>query len=902
MVTIPELTGAGVFVGREGELAALLESFELVAKAHTAFAMVSGEAGIGKSRLANELCRRVAERAQGVAIGHCLETIRTPFFPFLEIFDELGLNAGFEAAQNKDSAVRGRAQRERHLRRLQSLAHSLLTAAINKPFVVVIEDVHWADAATLGLLEHLAVSRAHGQLMVVLTVRAEEIERGGAFARVLVRLRNAGLITVGLGPLAPREVTELLRSSAPKPLARETIARIRDLAEGNPLFVEELLRAAVDDDNSLLDPAYANIRATVIDRFYLLCETDQRVLVCAAVAGRFFDVPLVAELSKRSFDEVLATLARARSLQLVRDGPSPQTIAFRHAVFCEVIYRELLRADAQSLHAKVAEYAERQPERPLAEIAYHWSKAGNHDKAREYNLRAGDDAMQLTAFEDAARCYDEAIRYISPGTFAYAELAEKRAYAWYSAGVGENTGRMFADAVAGYEAIGQRQKVVEMHLFLSRQAWNDAETPDGYRHAMRAAELIGDADPSLRDYAKTMAASYATHLGDVDEAAQILDFAIGGNPEIAARMLDTQAIIQARRGDVDAALALCAEAQEVARQSGGPDVRVRVVTNAADVYAACGRLSEAADLWRDAYVVAQASGYIGRMAYAALGYAAALLLCGDIARARELYGIAVGTGVSNACVAIQAAAVGAMLRALVDSLPPVFPEGRAILDMALHSKESLRIGQLGGAIAFEQIASNRNEEARETLARSVAELTSPAFAEMLLLLAAAHGDPETQAQARSLLATSPSHSGLAVADLCKKGAQAAQLPARERNVALGELANAAAQLSHYPLQLAFLRLSGDDAKACRVAETIGATGYAKRLEKLRERPSPSRLALTRRELEVARLLAEQESNRGIALRLGLSERTVEHHVASILSRLDVRSRWLVTPELISSIT
>lgn len=906
------------FVGREEELAALDECFERAASGKPTLVAISGEVGIGKSRLVREALSAIEPRA-AVGVGHCLEHLKTPFLPFGEIVRGVKLELGFDLQHEAEPVARGRVQTEKHLRRLQMVAHALTNAG-EKPFVVVVEDLHWADAATLGLIEHLAVSGTRGRLLIILTLRSEAIERAGAFARVLSKLRGAGLISVRLGPLKPTEMTALLRTAMQTQLPRATIERIKSLAEGNPLFAEELLRAALDDN--ALHPAYASIRATVIDRLYQLSEADQRVIVCASVVGRFFDPHLVAALANRSFEETIAALRRARNLQLIREAHDPGTqhsLAFRHSLFSEVVYRELLEVEARALHARAARVILTLPKDDVAgrtaEIAYHYSAAGDVEKAPLYNTEAGDAAMRLTAFEDAAGFYEQALRYLEPGTLQHAELSEKRAYAWYAAGLAENTAGLFSDALSAYEALGDQQKVAEMLLFLSRQAWNDAETPDGYRHAIRAAELIGDQDPALRDYAMTMAASHAVHLGQVEESERILDSLDATDPDIAVRIIDTRAMIFARKGEIDEALRLCGEAQALAQRTADPDVLVRVYSNSADITALTGRRMEAAELWREAYSAAQAGGYIGRMAYAALGYAAALIECGELRRAHELYQLALETGVSNASVTIQAAAVGAMLHALLGTVPSPHIKEETALELALRSQESLRIGQLAASLAFSRLAQRDNEGAQGILASAISSLeTAAAFAETLLLMGATHGDAATRVRSRDLLspqnvAQSPHKvilnrsrdvEGLRVLSICRRIIEALDLGGTALPSRLESIADQWAQMHCHILRLVTLELVGDAAKMRSALDSIKAVGYLDRLKNGNVLSSTSRTRLTPREAEVARLLAEAESNRTIAQRLGISERTVEHHVESILSRLGVRSRWLVTRDLITT--
>ncbi len=869
------------FVGRDEELVALTDCLERASEGRSMLVAIGGEAGIGKSRLVREFRARIEARAEKIVTGRCLETIKAPFLPFIQIFRELELDPGFDLGKFEEPAARGRAQREQHVARLQQLAHALLRAAAPKPHVLVIEDLHWADAATLELLEHLALSGGQGRLLVIVTVRTDGINRGGTLARVLSRLRAAGLIFVSLSTLKAPEITALLRGTAPR-LPRAVIERIKALSEGNPLFAEELLRAALDGDDALSHPAYSSIRAMVIDRLYKLPEDDQQIIACASVVGRFFNVRFVAALANIELERCIAALRRARNLQLIREVPehaSRDVLAFRHAIFAEIIHDELLGVEARHLHMRLAEHLEREDDAKhrVAEIAHHYSVAQNAKKALLYKVRAGDDAMSLTAFEDAARSYDEALRYAQAGTPVFAQLAEKRAYAWYAAGVAENTDELFSQAVTAYEALGQRQKVVEMLLFLSRQAWNDAQSVDGYQHAMRAIELIAEDDDQLRDYARTMAASYAAHLGNLDEAESIIaELGASQRPEIAARITDTRAMIMARRGRLDDAWGIFLEAQQIVRRSGDPDAIVRVFSNSADIAAARGQRREAASLWREAYTTAKSAGYIGRMAYAALGYAAALLDCGQVEAAREPFENAMATGVTNASVAIQAAGVAALLRAFLGTAPPGTVEEEHALELAVRSRESLRIGQLGAAIAFAYFAEERGDDGREVLRKTIDALESPAFAEFLLVLGVLHGDLPTKVKARALL-QSGSEPSTSFAGLCRSVVVALDAAPGARAAALRDVIRVADEQGCVPLRLALLGV--------------------KRVPSGESR----RVALTRREFQVARLLAEATTNRSIAEQLGISERTVEHHVESILSRLGLRSRWLVTPDLLAQL-
>ncbi len=866
------------FVGRADELLALGEAFNLAADGHTTVVAVTGDAGIGKSRIVTEFFRIVRERAFGLARGHCLEHLRAPFLPVIEILRDLQLDAAASLLPHQDPSP-ARGSQELQVRAFREASRHLCSAPPNRPYVLNVEDVQWADAATLSFLEYLVCTQTRAPLLVVLTLRAEAFEHPTGFARTLARMRAAGLITIPLRPLDRSEMSHLIRDAAPAPISRQSAERIKALAEGNPLFAEELLRAVLDEgQDAITHPAFSSIRTTVLEHFYELSEADQQVLYCAAVIGRVFDVRLIARLLGRRLVDVLAGIRRARNLQLVREESSgSHCVAFRHPIFCDVIYRELLAVELRELHGRVAAALEEGSAAAEHEsaLAYHWSKAGDDAKALHYNMRAGDAAVKLAAYEDAAHFYDSAFERTEPQTLLHAEVAEKRAYAWYAAGVQERTDELFATALAAYEQLGQHQKVVGMHLFLSRQAWNDVQTPRGYAYALQAAELIGPNDDALRDYALTMAASYAVHLGNPDEAIALLEHTKPTkDPAIAARRFDTIAIARCRLGDAPAVLETMQAAQQAADASGDPDLVVRVYSNSADLHAVYGDSEAALASWRRAFTAAQEGGFIGRMAYAALGYAWACIDAGDLERARRLYATAMETGVKNASVVLLEQCVGALL----GTLRAASGTASQALDLAVQSRETLRIGQAGSALALAALSEQRNADAESILERAVTALEAPDFAETLLLLGSLYGGAATRSRARDLLES---------------------LAQRNANV----LARAAYDTVLAHERTGTIRAATLRAAAERWSEMRRPQLHALVLSLINSAPVPSRRVravglLTRREVEIARLVADGLSNRTISDRLGISERTVEHHVASVLAQLGIRSRWLITPQLL----
>lgn len=873
------------FVGRLEELAALREAFDRAAGGQTTMVALVGEVGIGRSRLVAEMLARTKAMAGAIAIGPCLERVRAPFLTLNEVLCELGLGAETGDLLTDDDVTDSGPTKERLIRRYHDLARLLLTAPARRPYIVAIEDVHWSDAATLGLFEYLAVARLNGPLLVILTLDSEAIEPGGRFSEAYNRLRSNGLMTIRLRALNRSETGELISFSSPAHLPRTAVERIKDLSEGNPLFATELLRTALEEGpDALARAAFSSIRSIVLGRFYQLSTADQNILQCASVVGRVFDPTLVATLTDRSLVDVLAGLRRARNLLLIyeRRTPTDGSIAFSRALFCDIIYRELFSAEVKGLHTNIAEALEAEAEscNHVADLAYHWSAAGNDAKALLFAERAGDNAAALAAYEDAARYYDQALGRVEPGTRAYAALAEKRAYAAYAAGVVERTAELFSDALTLYAALGDRDKVIQMQIFLSRQAWTDGKTEDGLLHALRAVELIGDGDVGRKNFALAMAASYAIHLGRSDQAIELASRAQAPFlADIEARFLDTKAIAHARCGEQAASFAALSAAQNAADVSGDPDLIVRVYSNSADVAAMFGRTDDTLRWWAHAVGSAQRGQYIGRMAYAALGHALALLGIDDPNAAQRLYAVAAGTGVSNSTVLMLGACVGASLRALGIHGGALLATEDEALGMAIRSREPLRIGQVGAVLATAALLERRIQCAHTILSRAIDVVEAAPFAEDLLALTSIFGEPRDQRKARAILETA----------------------ARRRDNIVARAA--------YDTTIAYDRTDHTRATALGAAadrwKTFGRSGIARLLAsvaegRMRQQAVRHGSMLTRREREIAQLVADGLSNRSIGERLSISERTVEHHVSSLLSRLGIRSRLFLTPELLES--
>jgi len=891
-------------VGRHDELVLLNDRFEEARSGRTAVVALAGDTGIGKSRLVREFKASVEGEFARYAEAQCIERLSAPLFPIAEIVRAL---RGEETIDSElfPTGLDGqfRDNNERHLRRLAAIRSALSGEKGGKPNFVLIEDLHWADDATLALVDYVAASsRTSGPLFLVATLRTEATERRAEIARTLSRLRAAGAAVVELQPLGRTEIAALVRGAADTSyrLPREFVERIKDRSEGNPLFAEELLRAAFSTSPAdLRSPGFATIRTTVLERFYEQSELDQRTLICAAVVGRFFDVRLVASLSGRTVDEIFASMRRARNAYLIRElgGPAGYVLSFRHILYSDVLYRELMTGEAADLHARVAAELETWTDRNHdSEIAFHWSAAGNAEKAVAFNFRAAEQAVSMHNYSEAARLYEEALRFTDQHSEQYAAIAEKRALAQYSSGASDQVRFALEIARRAYERLDRPAKIAEILLLQSRQAWNDVDTLDAYELAVQTASLKGLRNTRLREAATVLAALHAAHLGRTKEALRLASSVKDKTDRgTLARRNDVLALVHARLDQGEGALKRAKEATEIALGLGDPDLIVGTFSDLATILFTYGQFEEANAAWQTCHETAMRSGYSGLMAYAALGYATNLLYQGDVTRASELLRQVVDRA-SGGSVRMLAPAVNALLRALGDPsrLPDLFDENEG-LALAIRSRENARIGHVTGLLACAKILSGESDQAEGIIDAALQNIDDPHFCELILGIGATSSSKDKAFRARTLLST--------LADQPSNVLARAILHAVDRygtkDAALDD-----GRLDGLPLIRAVLAYRLRAPSAARLAlKRMGAQVALDRLFKTRGTSGKKKKArLTPRQLEVAQLLSNGLSNRAIAKRLGISQRTAEHHVDSVLSMLGLRSRWLISAEVLNSIS
>ena len=394
-----------------------------------ALVLISGEAGIGKTALVDALAREAEDLGAQVRAGHCYDRTETPpYGPWMQIADGAAPLGRLEEIANQADLF---AQTRDYLAGL----------ATRGPLVLVLEDLHWADIASLDLLRFIARGLAHKPLLLVATYRDEDVHRHHPLGTIVPLLvREASTERLNLRPLDASATEELIR--ARYHLAERAAGRLTQFlmerSEGNALYLTELLRSL--EEERLLDqfdrPSYAEVLAQapvpallhliVDDRLARLGDETAALLAVAAVVGQ--EVSLAVWMAVAQVDEetVHAAAERAETAHLVDVWPNGQGIRFTHALIRDVLVEHIPAIRRRTLHRKVGESLAGLSRPDPDAVAYHFQQAGD-ERAAIWLVRAGERAEDAYALVAAAKRYEAAMVVLDaqkgdPGERAWVRL------------------------------------------------------------------------------------------------------------------------------------------------------------------------------------------------------------------------------------------------------------------------------------------------------------------------------------------------------------------------------------------------------------------------------------------------------------------------------------------------
>jgi DNA-binding CsgD family transcriptional regulator/tetratricopeptide (TPR) repeat protein len=953
-------------VGRTEELASVAAALAHAAQGQGGAIVLSGEAGIGKTRLAREALTLAQARgflalegraypmegrlAYGLfvdAVGSFLRSLdRARLMALVSGLSDLGRLFGGLPLPAPESVSDAALEKTRLFEALTRLVERL---AQTTPIALLLDDLHWADPASLELLHYLARNLASQRVLVLITYRAEEAGETRGLALLLASLRRAGLADELVVPrLRPQAVAQLAHSFLGNAASDELLALLEARAAGTPLFINELLRALQDagqlvrseggwtrrsNDAAILPQG---VRDLILGRLDRLDATERRVVDLLAVGGASVLHEVVRAAGALAEEALPAAVHRLRVAGFVAEELHDRGVVYHltHPLIQEVAYAELPEMARRLMHAAFARALEALHPGDVDQLAFHYRGAGpavDGERALEVLLRAGEQAREIYAYEQAARHFEAALRLVREGQrhSLLPLLLERLGEAWDRVGEGGAAVALWTEAIAEYARGSDVPAIVRLHRAVAATEWERGRFEAAQQALAAGLAALAGRSPSeeladllylrvstlrrqgeraglaaavgeLRAVAEQLNLSRALAQarlaeaelhdvrGEVRAAREQSQLALAaaeaaGDPLLIYRVREALLVLALSLGDHRSAHELAGHNLAIAGRLGTPTLQSRAHTYLAMAHWLAGAWDEALGHSERSVLLARRVGrprgivvalIVRIMILAVRGNLAEAEVC--LAAARGAYGerpaadrdTTLGIDLAEALLALERGDVP-RARALAAGLAPGWAAGRQPIGAALLAAAQVGAGEAEAALATARtLAQHDQGEAAyaEALAARVAGLAHQALGQPAAALA-------SLARAVELFAGLEMPFEAARARLEWAAARAPQAPEAAADAVRESLA---------------------------VFEQLGARSYIDRARGLlrrlgvrpppAHRPRPSGGPLSRRELEVARFVAEGLSNAAIAARLVISQRTVTTHLERIYSRLGITSR------------
>jgi DNA-binding CsgD family transcriptional regulator len=975
-VSAPSTPAGAPFVGRARELAALCERLARAAQGHGGTVLVGGEPGIGKTRLVAELASHAAVEGWRVLWGRTYESEgMPPYLPFAEALRDYVRTCPQAAlqAQLGDSGaevalivreVHGRVpdlpvppslgpEQERY-RLFESVCDFLQSIARDAApgLLLVLDDLHWADKPTLLLLQHLARRLAVTRLVVVGTYRTVDLARSHPLSEVLADLSRERLYErISLGAVARDDVATLVDALAGAPAAPVLIDAIVRETEGNPFFVEEIVRQLQAEGRQLGDPRAAverwalpeSVRQVVGRRLARLGTDANRMLQAAAVLGEGFGFDVLGAVCGLDFAALEDALDEALAAGMLREEGGRH--GFTHALIWQTLYAELNGPRRMRLHRAAAEALERayagNAEPHLAELAYHFCEAGplgDPSRAVGYARRSGERAFGLLAYEEGARLFGLALQATelqeAPDPLQRCELLLALGAAQRMAGELHASLESYRDCAAVARRVGAGETLARAAL-----GFEDAmlltgmpRDPNGDPSAALLEEglqALADGEGALRARLLGGLARAVYFAGDRQRGRAVAENAVAmarrnGDPAALAYAMAAKRIAISGPDGIDERLHVATELKQLARTAGdypllleGSYWRARTLLELGDV--------AGADAEIDAYtrIVTQ----LRQPRYLSDAEAFRLIRAMLEGRFEDAERFARSTLDFAGRASDQTAPPFVLAQTLFLRIARGTDADLAAIEPAVvHHVESVGLPRWRAMLALLYAELGREEDARHQfelvalndfadvprewlwrlamtcMAEVCVYLRDLRRAEPLYQLLLPHATYfVTEVGSVGSVAR---HLGMLAALLGRWDAAEAHLCAAiEANARVGARPALARSRHAYAELLRARRGRGDGARAreqllaaSALYEALAMPRWQGRVQQLLREPPAAGTApaypagLSEREVEVLRLIATGRSNQEIADTLVLSVRTVERHITNIYAKIDARGK------------
>jgi DNA-binding winged helix-turn-helix (wHTH) protein/tetratricopeptide (TPR) repeat protein len=678
------IIGSQPLVGREKEMSFLQERLNAAVQGQGSVVFITGQAGIGKTRLGREVrdravgmgCQWLEGRYEAVSqpyqawteitrsylhqSGASLQSVVGPYAVHLaKIVPEVG--GGLESTS---PVVRADPAGER-FRLFEGLTEFFIHVSREAPLVLFVDDLHWAPS--IEVVQHLARNIGNQRVLTIGAYRDDELKDNPGLSRTVLAMNRQRLFhPLTLSPLEQKEVAQLVSQRVDGTTNSQLIDVVFHKTEGNPFFVEEMVRylqerkAIVQTETGwrLTEAASIetpeSVKALIQEHLERLDQNAQELLQTASVIGRDFPLGLLRELVDQGEDRLIQGMDQSAKAGLVlrKRVPGEEVYSFTHDLMQEALYESVGPASRTRYHLRTGQAMEKLYAARLEgwydALAYHFLEGNDLQKAVEYSVRAGERASAIYTWGRANSHFQTALELLEKldaEPRQQAEVLEKLALAAMLSGRGKEALGHWEKALSTYETLGDDKKAGAIHLQLAQQYLSKAvgtrDAEKGYTHAGKAVTLLepkGDSVELAQAYARV--GHIAAHRNEPLSAGLT---PLEKGLALAQRLGDTAGVGEAaaslghvlvyHAGTMNRGLELAHEGYEAAKRSGDKVLLADAVLRVSESYLTLRDTDGALHWAEEAVEVSSQSGVLFSQIQSSLLLGWASILQGDTARA-----------------------------------------------------------------------------------------------------------------------------------------------------------------------------------------------------------------------------------------------------------------------------
>ncbi len=669
-----------LFVGREPELQQLQQLLDSSRAGKGATVFVFGEAGAGKSRLVKEFLKTVREKEITVVKGFCMSKTPVPYFPFIEAFNALSSSdhdqdisksakehlgimgwlkgnemvaaesigiAGWLKGPKHDKTTREQPTLSAEIRKdmtYAAVARALHSISTDKPLILFIDDIHWADSASLALLHYISRTIASSKVLIVVTVRLEEASqdadgRPQPLAETLQLMRREDLfVEIKVPSLDKPEVVKLAELMVNGPIEEEFVEKLSKDSQGNPLFAVESVRMLIESGSLVCKDGTwclttkelsipTKVKDVILYRLNRLTAIQRRMLDLGSVIGERFDPALLGAVLSQDRLVVLETLNMiAHSTLLIY--PIENVYKFGHGKFRDVLYDEISHPLRREYHERIAEKIEsltkETTELPVNDLAFHYVQAGNNEKAIQYSIVAGEDALKRFSNTEAIKAFN----YVLKTTSENPRYSAERLVASEGLGDAFSAEGAFEEAAKTFEHLGRIAESGGIRLRALRKAMTASFNRGDFLHALELADKTEkDSAFDKLEYARVQVYRTKTNnfrgnlpfvkaLNELENCLQIFEEK-NSSPDVADALLEIGTLYVTDSQGAEA-VPFLQRAIDLYERLGNSRKQTEAYFWAGNAQFTHGSHQEALDNWEKTIKIGEKIGDYNRMAWARL--------------------------------------------------------------------------------------------------------------------------------------------------------------------------------------------------------------------------------------------------------------------------------------------